>query len=58
MRRAAAALLAGLAAVKARLAEALPKRWAEAAPTKEAFVFDPESFTWTDRKTGRVVRGR
>ena len=47
-----------LAPIKARLAEALPKTWAPSAPTKKAFVFDPKAFTWTHKKTGRVVKGR
>ena len=45
------------AAVKADLARWLPQRWAESAPTKGAFRFDPESFTWTHKETGKITRG-
>jgi len=48
---------ADLAAVKADLARRLPERWAESAPTKGAFRFDPDAFTWTEKKTGKVIRG-
>jgi len=45
------------AAVKRELAAWISKRWAESALTKNAFYFDPHSFTWTDKRTGRVTRG-
>ena len=43
--------------VKKRLAKSLPKRWAEPALAKKAFVFDPEKFTWVNRKTGKKFWG-
>ena len=43
--------------VKEELARWLPKVWAPSAPTKNAFAFDPKTFTWTHRQTGRVTRG-
>ena len=46
------------ASVKAELAKWLPKHWAESARTKSAFQFDPESFTWIDKKTGRITTGK
>jgi hypothetical protein len=49
--------VAGYQPVKARLAKWLPKRWAEPALTKKAFVFDPEKFTWVNRKTGKKFWG-
>ena len=45
------------AAVKKALGEWIPKKWAESAPTKNAFRFDTDSFTWTHKKTGRITRG-
>ena len=41
-----------------RLARHLPKTWAPSAPTKAAFDFDPSSFAWTEKRSGRVVSGR
>lgn len=35
----------------------ITKEWAESAPTKAAFHFDHKSFTWTNKKTGEIVRG-
>jgi arylsulfatase A-like enzyme len=52
--------LAGSAAhagVKAELAQWLPRDWAQDALTKQAFDFDPETFQWTHKATGRVVSG-
>ena len=43
--------------VKQRLAEWWPPRWAEPAPTKEAYHFDPETFVWTHKATGRQTSG-
>ena len=48
----------GLAALKVELAKSLPQKWADPAPTKAAFEFDPESFRWKNKKTGEVVSGR
>ena len=36
----------------------LPDSWAPSAPTKAAFSFDPSSFTWTEKESGRVISGR
>ncbi|MEZ5386672.1 MAG: sulfatase [Prosthecobacter sp.] len=41
----------------AELAKSLPRQWAESAPTKGAYKFDPEAFTWTEKKTGKVISG-
>ena len=43
---------------KRKLAAWLPKTWAEAAATKGAFRFDPQAFTWTHKKTGKVTYGK
>ena len=40
------------------LSRHLPDSWAPSAPTKAAYSFDPESFTWTEKKSGRVISGR
>ncbi len=42
---------------KQRLARWLPKQWADSAPTKNAFHFDPTTFIWTNKKTGEITRG-
>lgn len=49
---------ASYASVKSQLARWIAKDWAESAPTKKAFDFDPETYTWTDKKTGRKIRGK
>jgi len=41
-----------------RLARHLPETWAPSAPTKAAFDFDPDTFTWKEKRSGRVVNGR
>ena len=46
------------AAIKAELTAWLPRDWADPAPTKKAFRFDPDTFTWTDKKTGKTTWGR
>ncbi len=46
------------AAIKAELAAWLPKDWADPAPTKSAFHFDPKSFTWTHKKSGKTTTGK
>ncbi len=35
-----------LAAIKTRLAQSLPQQWAEPAPGKAAYRFDPDTHTW------------
>ncbi|MBM83318.1 MAG: iduronate-2-sulfatase [Planctomycetaceae bacterium] len=44
--------------VKQQLAMWIVKDWAESAPTKKAFEFDPHKFTWTNKKTGEVIHGK
>jgi choline-sulfatase len=46
------------AAIKTVLAESITRQWAEEAPTKRAFAFDPDAFTWTDKKTGKTTSGK
>jgi arylsulfatase A-like enzyme len=43
--------------IKQELAGWIPKRWAESAPTKSEFRFDPHSFTWIHKKTGKRTYG-
>ena len=45
------------AAIKDGLAKWATKQWADSAPTKGAFRFDPATFTWTHRKTGKTISG-
>ncbi|MCB1021664.1 MAG: sulfatase [Bryobacterales bacterium] len=45
------------AETKRALARWLPARWAEPAPKKGAYAFDPESYSWTVKATGEVIRG-
>ncbi|NQT11102.1 MAG: sulfatase, partial [Planctomycetes bacterium] len=46
-----------LAEVKSRLAQWIPRRWADPAPSKRAYRFDPHQYTWTVKKTGEVIEG-
>ena len=43
---------------KRQLSNWIAKNWAPSAPTKKAFRFDPQTFTWTDKKTGRTISGK
>jgi choline-sulfatase len=45
------------ASVKQNLASWLPKFWADAALSKQAFQFDPKTFTWRNKKTQLKVSG-
>tara|TARA_R110002049_G_scaffold4601_5_gene32293 strand:+ start:414635 stop:417367 length:2733 start_codon:yes stop_codon:yes gene_type:complete len=45
------------AAKKKKLAGWISKRWADSAPTKAAFHFDPKNFTWTHKTTGHITHG-
>jgi arylsulfatase A-like enzyme len=45
------------AAVKRKLSRWIADRWAASAPTKGAFHFDPHTFTWTHKQTGKVTYG-
>lgn len=44
--------------VKTELAEHLPQSWAEPAPTKSAYAFDPDNFTWKNLTTGKITSGK
>ena len=46
-----------LASVKDRLAAWVPTQWATAAPGKGAYDFDPHTYTWTVKQTGRIIEG-
>ncbi|MCB1230082.1 MAG: sulfatase [Verrucomicrobiae bacterium] len=46
------------ASVIANLARWLPENWAPEAKAKGAFQFDPETWTWREKKTNRVIEGR
>lgn len=48
----------GYEEVQRALAQAATSEWAEVAPTKKAFTFDPRTFTWTNKATGERIRGR
>ncbi|MEQ8785480.1 MAG: sulfatase [Pirellulaceae bacterium] len=43
---------------KSRLAESLPDAWAPSAPTKGAYEFNPDTFVWKEKSTGRLIHGR
>jgi arylsulfatase A-like enzyme len=43
--------------VKKRLGQWLPRNWAKSAATKGAFTFNPENYSWTHKKTGKVLQG-
>ena len=43
--------------IKRQLGKWITKDWAPSAATKKAFRFDPQSFTWTHKKTGRKISG-
>jgi len=45
-------------AIVSRLSRWLPKDWAPSKPIKNAFQFDPTSFTWTRKSTGERVDGK
>ena len=42
-------------ATMARLRRWTYYEWANAAPSKKAFTFDPETFTWTHKETGERI---
>ncbi|SVE48160.1 uncharacterized protein METZ01_LOCUS501014, partial [marine metagenome] len=35
----------------------LPSNWAKSAATKGAFTFNPDNYSWTHKKTGKVLHG-
>ena len=39
------------------LAKKATTEWADPAPTKSAFSFDPDTFTWKVKSSGRVING-
>lgn len=43
---------------KAKLVKWTTTTWAPSAPTKDAYEFDPDTFIWKERATGRLIRGR
>lgn len=45
-------------AIKRKLAKYLPKSWAKSAPTKNSFNFNPDQYSWRQKDTGRVIRGK
>jgi arylsulfatase A-like enzyme len=44
--------------VKKGLAGWITKQWAESAPTKSAYRFDPDTFIWTHKQTGKTTHGK
>jgi choline-sulfatase len=44
--------------IKQGLARWIAKDWAKSAPTKSAFRFDPQAFTWTNNRTGKITYGK
>ncbi|MEM7698922.1 MAG: sulfatase-like hydrolase/transferase, partial [Verrucomicrobiota bacterium] len=44
--------------VRIEMEQSVIQEWAESAPTKSAFDFDPDTFTWKEKTTGRVIDGR
>ena len=44
-------------ATKVELSKWATKQWADVAPTKKAFVFDPDTFTWTHKASGKRIHG-
>ena len=46
------------AEVKQKLTGWIPKKRAPAAPSKKAYEFNPESYVWKDKKTGKTHDGK
>ena len=46
------------AKAKSALARQATSTWAKSAPTKSAFDFDPDSFTWQAKASGRLITGQ
>lgn len=44
--------------IKIILEHSVTTEWAESASTKGAFDFNPDTFTWKEKATGRVIDGR
>ncbi|MCB1123670.1 MAG: sulfatase-like hydrolase/transferase, partial [Verrucomicrobiae bacterium] len=51
------ALNPAYAKIKETLAKHLPDHYAANVPSKSAFIFEPEKWTFTNKKTGYVVKG-
>jgi arylsulfatase A-like enzyme len=47
-----------LAPMKQRLASHLPTQFAKPAATKKAYQFDPQRYSWANRKTGQTIIGK
>ena len=45
------------ASVKQQHAKWIAARWAKSARTKNAYHFDPDTFTWTHKKSGKITQG-
>jgi len=43
--------------VKERLARFVPQKWAPPVLSKKAFQFNPKTYTWKNKKTGRIIEG-
>jgi hypothetical protein len=43
--------------IKQRLSAFVPGKWAKPAFTKKAFQFNPKTYTWKHKKTGRIIEG-
>jgi hypothetical protein len=43
--------------VKQRLAKWLPEKWAEPALPKNAFNFDPATYSWKRKDNGKIFQG-
>lgn len=43
--------------IKSKLARWIPDSWANSAPTKKAFAFDPETYSWEHLESGKVIHG-
>ena len=46
------------AKAKSELSRRATSKWAKSAPTKSAFEFDPDTFTWRVKASNRIITGR
>ncbi len=44
--------------IKKELGDWITKDWAESAPTKKAFEFDPKTYAWRHKQTGKTTVGQ
>ena len=42
---------------KKKLMAFATSKWADSAPTKSAFEFNPDTFVWREKSTGRQING-